>query len=618
MRARKRNEQNGAALGAPAERLAVRGIVAEAAADLACALLQATDYGILMTDLQGRDLVGNRRFGELFGVDAGGVVEMSRDQVRDAMRARLLDPDGFFARVDTIYRTPEWEGEDEVEIVWPEPRVLRRSTAPVRGEDGRAVGRIWTFLDVTETRRLQSQLARAAAALEAQVQERTRDLRSTNAVLQAMTQIVGAVSRAASLPELVRRAAEELRPLFGHRCAAVLLWDEHLQEFQGAFAPPAEVGPAEDLRIPSPREPELKRALEDPLPDASIRLRDFQASSGGALIERGCGAGRLVPLVIEDQVRGLVLWGGTGVEAFRPGTREAGDGVQAFEPDPSDRSEQSDQSEHRTPERLNARTPERLDSQLESVAALVGMAIEMHRLQARLAETLAELRQAQAQLVQTERVAAAATLATSVAHDIRNIITPLAVELGMLPGAAGEAFQAARDQVNRLAALTQRLLAIAQPARMVRVPVCLTALLRRLEPMLRTQAELEHCRLSWRCETDSARVEADDSQIEQVILNLVLNGIQAMAPQGGELEISLTRESTLVRLSIRDHGIGIPPEARDALFRPFYTTKRSGTGLGLYSSRRIAEEHGGTIEVESPSDREQNRGATFTLVLPAR
>ena len=70
MRASKGIDRQGASSGAGAERLAVRGIVAESAADLAFALLQATDYGILMTDPQGRDLVGNRRFGELFGVDA--------------------------------------------------------------------------------------------------------------------------------------------------------------------------------------------------------------------------------------------------------------------------------------------------------------------------------------------------------------------------------------------------------------------------------------------------------------------------------------------------------------------------------------------------------------------
>src|SRR5436305_11431723 len=106
MRASRGIEENSPAHGA--ERLAVRGIVAESAADLACALLQATDYGILMTDPQGRDLVGNRRFGEIFGVDASGVVEMSRPQVRAAMRARLRDPDRFFERVDAIYRAPDW------------------------------------------------------------------------------------------------------------------------------------------------------------------------------------------------------------------------------------------------------------------------------------------------------------------------------------------------------------------------------------------------------------------------------------------------------------------------------------------------------------------------------
>jgi signal transduction histidine kinase len=204
-----------------------------------------------------------------------------------------------------------------------------------------------------------------------------------------------------------------------------------------------------------------------------------------------------------------------------------------------------------------------------------------------------------------------------VAHDIRNIITPLAVELGMLPDEAGEALQVARDQLNRLAVLTQRLLAIARPARVARGHFCLVELLRRLEPLLRTQADLENCRIVWRRETRQADIEADDSQIEQVILNLVLNGIQAMAPQGGELEISLLHHGEVIHLSVRDHGVGIPPEAREAIFRPFYTTKRSGTGLGLFSSRRIAEEHGGRIEVGSPNDGDPSHGAVFTLVLPA-
>jgi signal transduction histidine kinase len=609
---RSRKLDNGSSAAAPPERLAVREIVAESAADLACALLQATDYGILMTDSQGRDLVGNRRFGELFGVDVGGIVEMSRPQVRAAMRVRLIEPDRFFERVDSIYRTPEWEGEDEVEIIWPEPRVLRRYTAPVRDAAGRAVGRIWTFLDVTETRRLQAQIARAATALEAQVQERTRDLRSTTQVLQAVTQVVRAVSRADGLPELVRRAAEELRPLFGHHCAAVLLWEERDREFQGAFAPPVDAGPTEELTIPADQEPDLERALEEIAAQPPVRLREYRAI--GPLLERGCGAGRLVPLVIEGKVRGLVLWSGAP-QATGDG-RVTADRVMATVEAPKSHAT-SGHGSGAAPPPVDCRlSPVALrEEQIESVAALVSIAIETHLLQTRLAETLEQLCEAQAQLVQTERVAAAATLATSVAHDIRNIITPLTVELSLLPGEASEAFQAARDQVNRLAVLTQRLLSIARPARVARSHVCLVELLRRLEPLLRTQAELENCRITWRLETRQADVEADDSQIEQVILNLVMNGIQAMAPQGGELEILLRHTGEQVRLAVRDQGVGVPPEARQSIFRPFYTTKRSGTGLGLYSCQRIAAEHRGALELESPN--REGRGATFTLVLPA-
>ena len=141
-----------------------------------------------------------------------------------------------------------------------------------------------------------------------------------------------------------------------------------------------------------------------------------------------------------------------------------------------------------------------------------------------------------------------------------------------------------------------------------------------MEPLLGTQAALENCRLTWRLESRQADVEADHSQIEQVILNLVLNGIQAMAPQGGELEISLKHTGDQIRLSVRDQGAGVPPEAREAIFRPFYTTKRSGTGLGLYSSRRIAEEHHGSVEVESPVENGDGpgRGARFDVGASGR
>jgi len=128
------------------------------------------------------------------------------------------------------------------------------------------------------------------------------------------------VGRAGSLQELVRRAAEELRTLFGHRCAAVLLWDMREGEFRGAFAPPAEAGPTEEVSIPAGQEPDLERAIRAAAPTgAPVHLRDFQGTDDGPLLERGCGAGRLVPLIIEDQAQGLVLWGGSGAQVFQVG-----------------------------------------------------------------------------------------------------------------------------------------------------------------------------------------------------------------------------------------------------------------------------------------------------------
>lgn len=86
-----------------------------------------------------------------------------------------------------------------------------------------------------------------------------------------------------------------------------------------------------------------------------------------------------------------------------------------------------------------------------------------------------------------------------------------------------------------------------------------------------------------------------------------------MAGQGGLLEVRGWQEGRQVRLSIRDTGPGIPEEIRDRLFEPFVTTKRNGSGLGLWSCYGIISEHGSTIEVES----EAGRGTTFTIALPA-
>jgi len=106
-------------------------------------------------------------------------------------------------------------------------------------------------------------------------------------------------------------------------------------------------------------------------------------------------------------------------------------------------------------------------------------------------------------------------------------------------------------------------------------------------------------------------VFVDARQIQQGLLNVIRNGLQAM-PEGGELTVATASEEDGVVVSITDHGEGIPPDVRDNIFTPFYTTKVQGTGLGLAVTRKIMDDHHGTIEAQS----EEGVGTTFILKVP--
>jgi two-component system sensor histidine kinase AtoS len=109
-------------------------------------------------------------------------------------------------------------------------------------------------------------------------------------------------------------------------------------------------------------------------------------------------------------------------------------------------------------------------------------------------------------------------------------------------------------------------------------------------------------------------VTADKEQMKQVILNLLLNAIQAM-PKGGRLDLSgqVSADDQWVQFSILDSGVGIPPEDMDKLFDPFFSTKEGGVGLGLSIAHRIIDQHYGKIEIESRPE----QGTVFKLWLPA-
>ena len=109
-------------------------------------------------------------------------------------------------------------------------------------------------------------------------------------------------------------------------------------------------------------------------------------------------------------------------------------------------------------------------------------------------------------------------------------------------------------------------------------------------------------------------IEGNETQISQLILNLIINAFQALGEEGGEVTVTTERVGTDILFEVADNGPGIPKEIREEIFDPFFTTKESGagTGLGLAIALQAAEDHKGRIEVES----EEGKGTTFKVYIP--
>jgi signal transduction histidine kinase len=132
--------------------------------------------------------------------------------------------------------------------------------------------------------------------------------------------------------------------------------------------------------------------------------------------------------------------------------------------------------------------------------------------------------------------------------------------------------------------------------------------------LLRSEAARHSISLRTELAPQLPQILADRVQLQQVLMNLMLNGIEAMADGAGELSVRSQRtENGLLLVSVSDTGVGVPSETIDLIFNAFYTTKPEGTGMGLAISRSIIEAHGGRLWATA----NEQRGATFHFTLPA-
>jgi PAS domain S-box-containing protein len=211
-----------------------------------------------------------------------------------------------------------------------------------------------------------------------------------------------------------------------------------------------------------------------------------------------------------------------------------------------------------------------------------------------------------------DKLAALHTLSAGVAHELRNPLSAMDLNLHLLeeelkengmPGQRGwQYLHVLNAECRRLSGILDNFMKFARPGALGLHDINVQALIEHIMALMQFEAEERHVRLDHTVGKDLPTVLGDETQISQVLVNIIVNAFHAM-PDGGRCHITAGRREadgkSWVEIAVEDSGVGIPQQELPRLFEPFYTTKSSGTGLGLAIAYRIMQDHGGTIQVSS-------------------
>ena len=240
------------------------------------------------------------------------------------------------------------------------------------------------------------------------------------------------------------------------------------------------------------------------------------------------------------------------------------------------------------------------------------------QMEEKIQQTTADLRKTEAQLIRSEKLAALGQLAAGIAHEIRNPLTSINILIHSLRDKPSdeerhqEDLRVIEEEIHRINEIVDQFLRFAKPAPPLLQEADVLSLFE--ETLLLLKPQIEKQRIFVEKEFPALPPTVlDREQMKQVILNLLLNALQAM-PGGGRLRLSaqVLEDNRWIQLSIQDTGVGIPPEDMNKLFDPFFSTKEGGVGLGLSIAHRILDQHRGKIQAQSTP----GRGTLFTLWLP--
>lgn len=247
-------------------------------------------------------------------------------------------------------------------------------------------------------------------------------------------------------------------------------------------------------------------------------------------------------------------------------------------------------------------------------------------------EDIGERERLEGQLVQSEKLAGMGLLASTIAHELGNPLSIISSTLqyirDTLLNEEDRELKAAVQKVGIIEAAETIMDSIGQMHELLRIlsgftgsqiprfePTDLRRVLSQMLAFIHNQAEAHKIKVSHQFDGDIPSCQVDQREVKQLFLNLLKNAIEAM-PDGGELNVKmyLAKSKDVVCIDVTDTGHGISEVELRSVFRPFYSTKPDGTGLGLSFCRRVVEEHGGEIRVKS----KLHKGSTFSVTLPIK
>jgi PAS domain S-box-containing protein len=231
---------------------------------------------------------------------------------------------------------------------------------------------------------------------------------------------------------------------------------------------------------------------------------------------------------------------------------------------------------------------------------------------------ITEKKELERQLERSRRLAYMGEMAASIAHEIKNPIGSIRLFVDALardfsnPVAQKNFKEVIPQEVENIDRMVRDLLFLARPPGLNKVRLDLAEIVRVTLRFCSEDAGSRGVAFNTNAMDGSVEVLADGEKLKQALRNIVLNAVEAVPPETGEISVSLAKDARTASVIVADNGPGIEQEDVLRLFHPFYTTKHGGTGLGLAIANRIVEDHGGSIQVAS----DLGKGTTFSIVLP--